>query len=91
MSLEFLSASAPASPDGSSPASPRALARSPMERQARAAGARFELREVDIESDEALFRSHLERIPVIELEGAEVCELGLDRGALEVRLGTVSA
>jgi hypothetical protein len=65
-------------------------ARSGLERM-RATGARFELREVDIESDEALFRSHLERIPVIELEGAEVCELGLDRGALEARLGTVSA
>jgi glycine cleavage system aminomethyltransferase T len=41
MSLEFLS---PASPDGAS-ATPPAIARSPMERQARAAGARFEVRD----------------------------------------------
>jgi glycine cleavage system aminomethyltransferase T len=45
VSLEFLSPGAPASPGGSSPASPRAVARSPMERQARAAGARFEVRD----------------------------------------------
>jgi glycine cleavage system aminomethyltransferase T len=46
VSFEFLSAGASASPDGSSPASPQdAVARSPMERQARAAGARFEVRD----------------------------------------------
>ncbi|MFN2612057.1 MAG: glutaredoxin family protein [Solirubrobacterales bacterium] len=58
--------------------------------QMRSEGVRFELREVDIESDHALLRSHLERIPVIEVDGTEVCELGLDRGAVRARLGTVS-
>ena len=32
-------------------------------------GYRFELREVDIESDELLLRAHLERIPVVEVDG----------------------
>jgi hypothetical protein len=42
----------------------------------------FHLREVDIESDPALLAAYLERIPVIEVGGREVCELGLDRGAV---------
>ena len=57
----------------------------------RAEGAGFELREVDIESDPALLARFLERIPVIEVEGAIVCELGLDADGLRARLGTVSA
>lgn len=50
---------------------------------------RFELLEVDIESDEALLRSMLERIPVVEVDGEVVSELVLDRGALLARLDTV--
>ena len=42
----------------------------------------FELREVDIEADDALHSAFLERIPVVEVGGRVVCELGLDRDAL---------
>ena len=54
-------------------------------------GYRFELREVDIESDEALLRRLLERIPVVEVDGAVVSELLLDRAALLARLDTVES
>ncbi len=47
-----------------------------------AAGARFELREVDIESDDRLLAAYLERIPVVEVDGREVSELVLDRDAV---------
>ena len=52
-------------------------------------GYRFELHEVDIESDELLLRRHLERIPVVEVDGAVVSELVLDEAALRARLDTV--
>ncbi len=52
-------------------------------------GYRFELHEIDIESDELLLRRHLERIPVVEVEGAVVSELVLDEAALRARLDTV--
>lgn len=65
-------------------------ARAGLERL-RGEGLRFELHEVDIDSDEMLLRSHLERIPVIEVNGEEICELGLDAGAVKAVLGTVSA
>jgi hypothetical protein len=55
----------------------------------RAAGADFELERIDIDSDDELLRRHLERIPVIEVDGAIVSELWLDRPALEARLATV--
>jgi glutaredoxin len=64
-------------------------ARQGLERM-RADGAEFELRELDIESDDELFKRYLERIPVIEIEGEEVCDLGLDPGAVRARLATVS-
>jgi glutaredoxin len=54
-----------------------------------AEGYRFQLREVDIESDELLLRRMLERIPVVEVEGAVVSELLLDDAALRARLDTV--
>jgi glutaredoxin len=54
-------------------------------------GYRFELREVDIESDESLLRRHLERIPVVEVDGAVVSELVLDEAELRSRLDTVEA
>jgi glutaredoxin len=54
-------------------------------------GYRFELREVDIESDEVLLRRLLERIPVVEVDGAVVSELLLDRATLLARLDTVES
>jgi glutaredoxin len=54
-------------------------------------GYRFELREVDIESDENLLRRLLERIPVVEVDGAVVSELVLDQAALRARLDTVES
>jgi glutaredoxin len=64
-------------------------AREGLERM-RSEGAEFELREIDIEAEDELFKRYLERIPVIEIEGAEVCDLGLDRGAVIARLATLS-
>ncbi len=54
-------------------------------------GYRFELHEVDIESHDLLLRRYLERIPVVEVDGAEVSELVLDRDALKAKLDTVGA
>ncbi|HEX8959194.1 MAG TPA: glutaredoxin family protein [Solirubrobacterales bacterium] len=54
-----------------------------------AEGYRFELREVDIESDELLLRRLLERIPVVEVDGEAVSELLLDEASLRARLDTV--
>jgi glutaredoxin len=56
-----------------------------------AQGIAFELEEVDIDTDERLLRAFLERIPVVELDGEIVSELGLDLDGLKARLGTVSA
>lgn len=53
-------------------------------------GARFELREVDIEGDEELHRRLLELIPVIEVDGARACELIFDADAVLARLDTLS-
>jgi glutaredoxin len=54
-------------------------------------GMRFELQEIDIESDDELFLRYLERIPVVTVEGEIVSELILDRDALRARLDTVRA
>ena len=54
-------------------------------------GLAFELRELNIEDDDELLARYLERIPVIVADGEIVSELGLDRGGLRARLGTVSA
>ena len=56
----------------------------------RAAGADFRIEEVDIERDEGLLRRFLERIPVVEVEGEVVSELGLDPDGLRARLDTLS-
>jgi glutathione S-transferase len=56
----------------------------------RGAGADFELEEIDIDTDDSLLRRFLERIPVIELDGEIVSELGLDADGLRARLDTVS-
>jgi glutaredoxin len=57
----------------------------------RRAGHEFSIREVDIERDEILLRRYLERIPVVELGGEVVSELGLDADELRARLATVRA
>jgi len=54
-------------------------------------GYRFELREIDIESHELLLRRHLEKIPVVEIDGARASELVLDEAAVRARLDTVGA
>ena len=53
-------------------------------------GYAFELREIDIETDDELLRTHLERIPVVAVDGEVVSELVLDRDSLLARLDTVS-
>jgi hypothetical protein len=45
-----------------------------------------ELCEVDIESDDDLFRGYLERIPVLELEGRVIGELAPDAERLRSTL-----
>jgi glutaredoxin len=52
---------------------------------------RFELQEIDIESDDELLSLYLERIPVVAVDGQEVSELILDLDALRARLDTVRA
>ena len=49
------------------------------------------LREVDIESDDELFKKYLELIPVVVVEGEVVSELVLDEEALIRRIATVAA
>jgi glutaredoxin len=46
----------------------------------------FELRERDINSDVALQRAYLERIPVVELDGEELFQYFVDEAALGARL-----
>lgn len=43
----------------------------------------FELREQDIEQDEALLRAYLERIPVVTIDGVEAFELRVAEPELE--------
>jgi glutaredoxin len=57
----------------------------------RAGGLDFELEEIDIETDDRLLRSYLERIPVIEVGGEVVSELHLDSDGLRSQLATLSA
>jgi glutaredoxin len=54
-------------------------------------GYRFELHEVDIESEELLLKRLLEKIPVVEIDGEVVSELLLDEAAVRTRLDTVQA
>ncbi len=51
----------------------------------------FVLAERDIESDAALHRAYLERIPVVTIDGDEAFELLVDEAELEQRLGIVQA
>lgn len=54
-------------------------------------GYRFELHEIDIESDDMLLRRYLEKIPVVEVDGIVASELGYDDAAVRSRLDTVGA
>ena len=49
----------------------------------------FELSEVDIETDDALMRAYLERIPVVTIDGVEAFELFVKEPELERRLDMV--
>ena len=49
----------------------------------------FALSELDIESDPALLRAYLERIPVVTIDGNEAFELFVDEAELERRLDMV--
>jgi glutaredoxin len=46
----------------------------------------FELEQVDIDSDDALLRRYLERIPVVVVDGREAFELFVDSVAFEQEL-----
>jgi glutaredoxin len=46
----------------------------------------FELRECDITTEESLHRAYFERIPVIALDGEELCDYFLDEALLRERL-----
>ena len=46
----------------------------------------FELREVDITTDDALLRAYFERIPVISVDGEELCEYFLAEALVRERL-----
>jgi hypothetical protein len=54
-------------------------------------GYRFELHEVDIDSSDLLLRRHLEKIPVVEIDGIVASELVYDDAAVRARLDTVGA
>jgi glutaredoxin len=51
-----------------------------------AEGYRFELHEVDIESEELLLKRLLEKIPVVEVDGEVASELVFDEVAVRARL-----
>jgi glutaredoxin len=44
--------------------------------------------EVDIESDDALLRRYLERIPVVALDGEELYDFFVDEDDLRARVGS---
>ena len=46
----------------------------------------FRLEEVDIETDDALLKRYLERIPVVALDGEELFDFVIDEPALKSRL-----
>jgi glutaredoxin len=51
----------------------------------------FALEEVDIESDDALLRAYLERIPVVALDGEELYDFFVDLDDLGARLDRAAA
>ena len=54
-------------------------------------GYRFELHEIDIESDDLLLRRYLEKIPVVEIDGIVASELVYEEAGVRARLDTVGA
>jgi glutaredoxin len=46
----------------------------------------FELQERDITADDALHHAYFERVPVVLLDGDEVCEYFVDEAVLRERL-----
>jgi glutaredoxin len=46
----------------------------------------FGLQELDITLDEAMHRAYFERIPVVALDGEELCEYFLDEALVRERL-----
>jgi hypothetical protein len=53
------------------------------------AGGEIDLREIDIDTDDALLKAYLERIPVVEVDGRIVSELVFDADAFTRALHTV--
>ena len=51
----------------------------------------FDLEEVDVSLDPRLNREYGERIPVVDVDGEEAFELGVDAAALRNLLGTVQS
>ncbi len=49
----------------------------------------FELTEVDVSADPRLWNAYGERIPVVEIDGEEAFELGVERAEFAQRLDTV--
>ena len=60
------------------------VAKGVLERQRQLLG--FQLREIDIEGDDELFKRYLERIPVVCLDGEELFEYHVDEPTLRRRL-----
>ena len=50
----------------------------------------FDVEHVDVSLDPRLHREYGERIPVVDIDGEEAFELGLDAAALRERLGRVA-
>ena len=46
----------------------------------------FDLQEIDITADDRLHRAYFERIPVVLLDGEELCEYFVDESLLRERL-----
>jgi hypothetical protein len=50
----------------------------------------FEIEEVDVSADVALYREYGERIPVVAVDGEELCEYEIDVSARERLLARVA-
>lgn len=56
-----------------------------------AAAAGTGIDEVDIEQDDALHRAHLERIPVVLVDGVEICTFFVEPAPVRAALGLPAA
>jgi hypothetical protein len=50
----------------------------------------FDIEEVDVSTDAELTREYGERVPVVEVDGEELCEYEIDRSARERLLARVA-